>query len=178
MRIRTSILCLLAFSGPLAAATYKWVDKDGVTHYSDHPAPGAETIHVDTTPPGSVAPAPAQAPSTGAAAKPFRYTGCEISSPSADQVFNNVHSVNVSINVLPGLQPDHTIVVKVNGNRVAGWPPSSTSYLLQDLPRGSYGVAAQVLNDKGAVVCNGASVTFHVRQPSMLTPGARAAPRS
>jgi hypothetical protein len=178
MRIRTSILCLLALSGPLAAATYRWVDKDGVTHYSDHPQPGAEVIHVDTTPPGSVAPPPAPAGPTTSAPKPVRYASCDVSSPSPDQVFNNVHSVNVSINVQPALQTDHTIVVKVNGSRVNGWPPTSTSYLLQDLPRGSYGVAAQVLNDKGAVVCNGASVTFHVRQPSMLTPGARAAPRS
>lgn len=177
MRILTSILCLLAVSGPLAAATYKWVDKDGVVHYSDQPQPGAETIHVDTTPPGSVAPQPTAALPTATAPKPFVYTSCTVSSPGQDQVFLNTRSVNVSLNVQPALQPDHTIVVRVNGGKV-NWPPGSTSFQLQDLTRGSFSVNAQVLNERGVAVCNGPSITFHVRQPSMLTPGAKAAPRS
>jgi len=178
MRILTSILGLLAMSGPLAAATYKWVDKDGSVHYSDQPQPGAEVIHVDTTPPGSVVTPAARAPAAAApAGKPFTYASCAVSSPSQDQVFFNTRSVNVSLNVMPALQPDHTIVVKVNGGKVA-WPAGSTSYLLQDLSRGSFSVNAQVLNEKGVAVCNGPSVTFHIRQPSMLTPGAKAAPKS
>ena len=101
-----------------------------------------------------------------------------INSPSPDQVFTNTRSVNVSLDLTPGLQTDHTINVRVNGGRVAGWPAGSTSYLLQDLSRGSFSVTAQVLNEKGVAVCNSPAVTFHIRQPSMLTPGAKAAPKS
>jgi uncharacterized protein DUF4124 len=178
MRIPTSILCLLAVSAPLAAATtYKWVDKDGTLHYSDQPQPGAEVIHVDTTPPGSVAPQAASARPVLTTPRPFAYTSCTVSSPSPDQVFFNTRSVNVSLNLQPALQPDHTVVVTVNGGKVA-WPPGSTSYQLQDLSRGSFSVSAQVLNEKGVALCKSPPLTFHIRQPSMLTPGARAAPRS
>ncbi len=83
--------------------------------------------------------------------------------------------MSVSLNVLPSLQLDHTIVVRVNGARVAGWPPTSSGYVLSDLPRGSYTVVAQVLDAKGAPACSSSQLMFHIRQPSLLTPGAKGA---
>jgi hypothetical protein len=179
MRILTSILGLSLVAGPLAAAEIvRWVDKDGVVHFSDRPQDaaqsGAEKVQIVEAPrPGSVAPAPGAPVTTRA--KPFTYAGCDISSPNPDQVFQNVRSVSISINVQPALQLDHTIAVRVNGARVPGWPPGSSGYLLSDLPRGTYTVSAQVLDARGTPVCSSAPMMFHIRQPSMLTPGARTA---
>src|SRR5438105_149026 len=153
MRLRLSILCLLFASGPITAAeTWRWVDKDGTVHYSDRPQDGAqngaEKVQLESAPkPGSVAPVNGGPPPSGAA-KPFKYAACEIASPNQDQVFQNVRSVSVSLNVLPSLQPEHTISVRMNGTRVAGWPPASTSFVLSDLPRGSFSISAQVLDPK------------------------------
>ena len=177
MRLPTSLVCLALAAGPVAAAEIiRWVDKDGVVHYSDRPQDaaqaGAEKVQIQGAPkPGSVAPPPTRAPTV--APEPVRYTGCEISSPSPDQVFQNVRSVSVSLNVQPGLQAEHRIVVRVNGAPVPGWPPTSSGYVLNDLPRGSYTVSAQVLDARGSTVCTSGTITFHIRQPSILTPGAR-----
>ena len=177
MRILPSILGASLLAGPLPAAEIvRWVDKDGVVHFSDRPQdagqPGAEKVELLEAPkPGSVAPARTAPADT--APKPVTYTGCEISSPAPEQVFQNVRSVSVSLNIMPSLQPDHRIVVSVNGARVPGWPPSSSGYVLNDLPRGSYTVTAQVLDGRGTVVCTSSPLVFHVRQPSMLSPGAR-----
>jgi hypothetical protein len=178
MRTLPSILCVLLASGPLAAAeTWRWVDRNGVVHYSDRPQDaaqdGAEKVNILAAPnPGSVAPTPTRSTSSSTAA-PFRYAGCEVVSPNEDQVFQNVRSVSVSLSVVPALQMDHTIVVRLNGAPVQGWPRTGRGYVLNDLPRGSFTVTAQVRDQRGAVVCSSSPRTFHIRQPSILTPGAR-----
>lgn len=180
MRILTSILCALLAQSALSAELYRWKDKDGVTHYSDQPTPGAERMPmISAPPPGSVAaPAPPPRAATSGTA-PFAYTSCEISSPLADQVFTNVDAISVSINLRPALQIDHRVNVQLNGSPVSGWPPGSTSYLLQNLFRGSYSLIATVTDAAGRTLCTSSSaISFHIRQPSMLTPGAKAAPRS
>jgi len=178
MRTSLPLLCLLLASGPIIAAeTWRWVDKDGVVHYSDRPQDaaqnGAERVDLLAAPrPGSVTPTPTRSPSS-ADAQPFKYAGCEVVSPNQDQVFLNVRSVSVSLSILPALQLDHTIVVRLNGSPVQGWPSTGTGYVLNDLPRGSFTVTAQVLDPRGSVVCSSSPRTFHIRQPSILTPGAR-----
>jgi hypothetical protein len=178
MRISTSILCLALCGTALAADTYRWVDKDGVVHYSDQPNPGAERIPLTTAPlPGSVAPQQAPArPAAGPATQPV-YAGCEISSPNPDQVFTNTTAVGASVSVLPGLQSGHRITMRLNGQIVQGWPDASQSYQLQDLARGSYTLQALIVDGANRPVCSSRALMFHVRQPSMLTPGAKAAPR-
>ena len=37
---------ILLFTGVVFAQAYKWVDEDGVVHYSDRPHPGAEITAV------------------------------------------------------------------------------------------------------------------------------------
>jgi hypothetical protein len=178
MRILTSILCLALGGEALSADMYRWKDKDGVTHYSDQPTPGAEKVPLTSAPPpGSVAPAaPARAPS--APLTPFAYAGCEISSPSNDQVFNAVNTVSVSVGVQPALQSGHRVAVQVNGQPERGWPPGSSAYVLQNLSRGSYSVMATISDENGRTLCTSENaVTFHIRQPSLLMPGRRAAPR-
>ncbi|MET0293020.1 MAG: DUF4124 domain-containing protein [Steroidobacteraceae bacterium] len=179
MRILTSILCLAIAGQVLSAEMYRWKDKDGVVHYSDQPNPGAEKLPMTSAPPpGSVAPSTQSIPSA-APLKPFEYTLCEINSPSNDQVFNAVNAVSVSVSLQPALQSDHRVTMQVNGRVAADWPPTSTSYLLQNLSRGSYSVMAIIVDGAGRTLCTSKSaISFHVRQPSMLTPGARTAPRS
>jgi hypothetical protein len=54
MRILT-LSSLLCFAGVASAAIYKWVDENGMTHYSTSPPPGVsgtETVNVDPRPSG------------------------------------------------------------------------------------------------------------------------------
>jgi hypothetical protein len=171
MRILTSILCLLLSGWATAAETYRWVDKDGVVHYSDQPNPGAERIELNAAPaPGSVAPGP-QPRTSSTPLVPFTYTSCGIASPNADQVFLNVRTVSVSLNILPALQSGHRITVQMNGRPISDWPAASSGHLLRDVSRGSYTLQAGIQDANGRQICTSGALTFHVRQPSLLSPG-------
>ena len=63
---------MLALAAPVAAQQlYKWVDKDGKTHYSDTPPPNqdSKSIGSSTGVSASAAPAPAAAPAKTAVAR-------------------------------------------------------------------------------------------------------------
>jgi hypothetical protein len=96
-----------------------------------------------------------------------------VTSPTNDQVFNNVHTVDVSIAVEPGLQGDYRLQVLLNGREDADWPAGAMSRTLSNLYRGSYTLGARVLDLNGRAVCTGPIINFHVRQPSILAPGRR-----
>ncbi len=57
---------LLALAAPAAAQLYKWVDKDGKTHYSDTPPPNLDSKQIT---PASGGAAAAPAPAKGAVAR-------------------------------------------------------------------------------------------------------------
>ena len=108
------VLCLLAATGAAAQEAYRWVDDDGVVHYSDTPVEGAERILL---PAPNVAatrqPTRQSTPATSgaqqdedAAEGPFRYDSIEIVSPGAEETLWNIEGVlNVSVALQPGLQP-------------------------------------------------------------------------
>ena len=131
-----------------AAELWRWKDADGVVHYSDRPVPGAERIDVRSNQKSTgefnpeAPPPPAARPVTPA----NRYTRCAVASPVNDQVFNAVRAVRVTLAIEPGLSSDHDLQVILNGSPYAGWPADSMSYTLQNLDRGSYTLAARVLD--------------------------------
>lgn len=170
MRCLTSILCLVLGTVAHAAETWRWVDANGVIHYSDQPQPGAERVELQSAPlPGSTTP-PAPPPSRAATpTERVEYT-CGIIAPTPDQVFFNVQSVNVALRVQPALQEGQAIRVQLNGRPVTDWPASSTNHPLQNLSRGSFEIVVLVTGPGGDIACRSAPVTFHIRQPSLLSP--------
>src|ERR1700692_2919644 len=95
MHPRTSWLVagLLAAFAVQAAVVYKWVDADGVVHYSDQASPGAEKIYTSSSAsagaPGQRAP-PAGSQQGAASAPPagaLAYSEFSITSPVSDQTF-------------------------------------------------------------------------------------------
>jgi hypothetical protein len=192
MRFLPTCLVLLAASPLGAMDVYRWVDKDGVVHFSDQPSPGAVKIPLKGAPkPGSVSqtytpansnanvgePEGAQATAAAAAAR-FRYTSCAISNPAQDETFNSTDAVGVGIDLLPGYRAGDRIQVQLNGQPVPDWPENSTSYLLTGLARGSYSLTVTVLGPDGSLMCAAAPIGFHVLQPSLLSPGRKLAPKT
>lgn len=179
------LLILAGLAVSLAAASqeiYRWVDKDGIVHYADQPgAPNAELINV-IEPSTYEAPDSASYSSSGGddtgggrsgpAASP--YTSLSISSPSPDQVYFGADAVVLASVELGGtLQPDHTIAFFLNGDRQPG-EGGSTQF--SGLARGSYSLRAAVLDQDGNPVIQSRPVSFHVRQPSKLSPQSPQAP--
>ena len=167
-------LSLLAAFAVQAAVVYKWVDADGVVHFSDQPSPGAEKIYTSsstvTTPasaPGSAA-GSRQAPKS-AVANGRGYSEFSIVSPANEQTFFGDDVIAVRLNLEPSLKPDQIITWQLNG-KPQEFPPNAISFALPHLDRGAYTLAATITDQETSELRSSNSVTFYVRQPSELAP--------
>jgi hypothetical protein len=156
-----------------AAVIYKWVDADGVVHYSDQSSPGAEKIvtAVPSSPTTSAArnaSAPSGAPQR-AAQGGLQYTDFMITSPSSEQTFFGDDVVAVHLNLNPSLRPNQSITWHLNGKQLDVLP-TAVSFPLPRLDRGTYALAATIIDQQTSESATSNSVTFFVRQPSELSP--------
>jgi hypothetical protein len=103
---------------------YRWVDKDGVVHYADQPgAPDAQRVEIANANEYEAVPQESGGGATynePAAPPPYDYDSVTIAQPTPDQVFFGADaSVMVSAEIGGTLQPDHTLVFFLDGNRVS-----------------------------------------------------------
>lgn len=184
MRYLTTCLLLLWATTSGAMNAWRWVDKDGVVHFSDQPMPGADKVQIKAAPkPGSVvtpyrAARSASESEDGPRDANFQYTRCAVSGPSNDEVFQAGDAVTAAFQLLPGYRVGDRIEALLNGQRITTWPETATRSTLTGLARGSYTLSFKVIAPDEGTLCTAAPVEFHVQQPSLLTPGHKAAPRS
>jgi hypothetical protein len=167
----------------MAATVYKWVDAQGVTHYSDQPHPGGQEIEVQ--PKNLVSSQPSAASNTGPspAAKPAnaaagtRYQ-CDLIRPENDEVFLNTSTVSMRLRLEPNLQPGDQIAIAIDGRRLDGQPTSGSEFVVNDVDRGTHTLFIAVYDRSGKQqLCSTPTVTFHVRQPSVQAPVKATRPR-
>ncbi len=160
------VIGLLAASA-VAAQAYRWVDENGVVHYSDRPQPGAEQVILPEantttvrryTPPG----AEAQEEEAEEEQGPFRYDSIEIASPGAEETLWNIEGVlNVSVALTPGLQPGHQVRVYFDGEpRMV----TSTSFQIDEVWRGVHNIQVEVLSEGGELMIRSRPNRFYVQQ--------------
>jgi hypothetical protein len=174
MRPRNSwfVIGLLAAFTAQGAVVYKWIDADGVVHYSDQSAPGAEKIYTasssaapsaalrsNSAPPGMKKP-PASA---------LNYTEFAITAPASDQTFFGDDIIGVHLSLAPGLKGNHTLVWHLNGKQLAD-PADPFSFVIPRQDRGTYVLAATITDQATGESQSSNNVTFYVRQPSELSP--------
>jgi len=178
MHPRTSWLVtgLLAAFAVQAAVVYKWVDADGVVHYSDQASPGAEKIFTSSsTSAGSAAGARASAgsqvvsPNIGASTAGLGYSEFSITSPVSDQTFFGDDVIAVHLGLSPSLKRGQSITWHLNGKQL-DFPPEAVAFPLPHLDRGTYTLAATITDQGSGESQNSNSITFYVRQPSALAP--------
>ena len=161
------LLGLLATTA-VTADVWRWVDDEGVVHFSDTPREGAELVdvsessrstgarvHRDTAPNSSD-----DAATTTEQA--FKYESLSISSPGADETLWNIEgTLNVSLALSPGLQTGHQVRVYFNGEaRMV----NSTSFTLDEVHRGAHNIQAEVLDATGRLMIRSTSNRFYVQQ--------------
>jgi hypothetical protein len=166
-----TLMCL-ACTVASAATVYKWVDEDGVTHFSDQPHENAQKVELKApqtfSAPKPSAPSRSKAPPTGPTDK--AYTSCGMAEPTADQVYQNTDTVSASTSVLPTMRPGDTVVVTMDGAPVPGVPANGGAFTISPVDRGEHTIQMVVKDPSGNTVCSSTSVTFHVRQPSLQSP--------
>jgi hypothetical protein len=152
-----------------AAVVYKWVDADGVVHFSDQPVPGAEKIFTSGGSSRGILSQPA--PSVGGQDKPKPPSKVAqhvaITSPAPDQTFTGGEQVSASLSAEPALAPSQTVAWTLNGAPVG---QDSTDISLPDLARGTYTLAATVSDPVSGQSISADPVTFNVIRPSVLSP--------
>lgn len=170
-----SALALLLFvsGSALATTVWKWVDKNGVTHYSDQPVPGAIEVNINAqTYDASEAGSPPQSGSTPSSAQQSQqaaYTSIEIIAPTNEQtIVGTGGAVTVSVSVAPGVRYGHALQVHMDGQLVSPPESTATSVQLSNVARGAHTVTASVVTPDGRVLIRSAPITFFVQQPTVL----------
>lgn len=183
-RLITASLALLA-TGAVFAQAYKWVDADGVVHFSDRPHPGAERIYLPqsrttprptNTPPAAssrtnAASAAASSASTTDAAEPetpFSYESITIASPGEEETLWNIEGVlSVTVTVQPALQDGHRLRAYFDGRPQ---DVSGTSFQLQEVWRGAHNLQVEVLDQTGQLMIRSLPNRFYVQQNAIGGP--------
>jgi hypothetical protein len=183
-RAIASGLTALLLCGAASAGTtlYKWVDAQGVVHYSDSPQPGAQKVDIQPVQTYKAQPAPPSGASAGSSggysssgssgagssgASAAAYS-CSITAPQTDEAFFAPQSVAVAVAVTPGLQEGDQLQILYDGTAVSSSADPQAS--IQQPARGSHSVGALIRGPDGRVRCNAAPVTFNVQRPSTLSP--------
>ena len=173
------IVAALVSLGPLCAGAladnggrttvYKWVDAQGVVHYSDQPHPNAQKLEISGAQTFSALPLPQNPPSSAPvpvqAAGPA-YDNCTISQPADQQTLMNVHQATAVVQTSPQLRPGDQVRLFVDGKQIPG---SGTSFNFP-VVRGQHSAQAVIEDNTGQIVCETSTVTFFVHQPSVQNP--------
>jgi len=158
-------------SGPGLTTTYRWVDAQGVIHFSDTPQPGAERLEIPPAQSFGPLPAPAASPAaTSAGDQGSIYQSCRIAEPGAEQAFYAPESVAVQVQLIPALRPSDQLTVRVDGQPLAPANGERLSFHVDGPFRGAHTITAIVTDAGGHPVCMAPPVTFYVQRPSLLSP--------
>lgn len=169
-------------AGAALAQAYKWVDEDGVVHYSDRPREGAELVILPESsarrriPAPAPQAAPADQPAEAAEEEPDDdgYESLTVTSPGPEETLWNIGgTLNVTLNVQPALRRGHRVRVYFDGEPQM---VSGTSFQLEEVWRGVHNIQAEVVDRTGVLMIRSEPNRFYVQQTSIQNPQ-RPAPR-
>ena len=165
---RLALLLFGLFAGTAVfAQAYRWVDVEGVVHYSDRPEPGAEIIQLPE----------ANVTSVRRFNRPNRnntnedeepdtfYTSLNVTSPAAEETLWNIEGVlTVSLQASPALRPGDTVRVYYDGQPVI---VESLNFELGEVWRGAHNLQAEIVDPGGNLLIRSQPIRFYVQQTSL-----------
>lgn len=166
------VLAALFATSVAIAQAYRWVDDDGIVHYSDRPRDGAEEIvlpDANTTTirryqqpsTASTQGAESDEDNTGA----FRYESFEVSTPTAEETLWNIEgTLNVSLALNPPLQPGHQVRVYFDGEPRL---ERTVNFTIDEVWRGVHNIQAEVVDEAGRMMIRTRTNRFYVQQSTV-----------
>lgn len=171
LRIVIAALALLVTAGA-SAQIYKWIDEDGVVHYSDQAHPGAEIVLLPDS--NRADPLNTPRPVTGTSRNSetgdqqtsrFSYESLTVSSPQSEQTLWNIGgTLEVSLNLQPALRPDDRVRIYFDGEPQL---VDALQFKLTEVWRGEHNLQAEVLDSTGALMIRSEPLRFFVQQTSV-----------
>lgn len=152
---------------PTKDQVYKWVDKNGVVHYSSTPpAEGAKPAKLPPlqTYKGGTAPDLSKlqkqsVTATGGTAQ------IQVVTPSHDETFRS-GAVPVAVMVTPQLGEGQRLIYLLDGTPASA-PTTDTSFALTNVERGSHTVSVSLIDAAGEELGSSTGVTFHMKTPTV-----------
>lgn len=169
-----AILAILALALG-SADVYRWVDADGVTHFSDQPHAGAERITITVSKPArgandSVGVSRSGTNTSQQPATTVGYQSLVVTKPTQDQVLWNIEGqLDVAATLQPALRPGHALVFTLDGRTQKAEPGASTSRFTE-VYRGEHSLTVDVVDSAGKALMSSATIRFNVRQTSIANP--------
>lgn len=179
MKTRVLLLlgCLIATSTHAQSTgrreIWEWKDANGVTHYSDSPAPGARKIVITgatSAPAAATPPAPTAAPATPPGTprvSPVQYASLEIWSPENGASFFGADAVvTVRLRSEPELASGDRLLTYLDGRLLPG--ENAYEHTLANVDRGVHSITSVILDARGTEKIRSEPVVFHIRQPGAV----------
>jgi hypothetical protein len=175
MRILVALFAIL-LGGAVMAQAYRWVDEDGVIHFSDVPVEGAERIELPSDDRQRPAPAPRRSASLSPSATPesgtdappvvFKYDSIEVVRPAPEETLWNIEGVlDVALRVTPALRPEDQVRVIYDGEQ--RMTVNATSFQLQEVWRGVHNIQVEIVDSTGKLMARSLPNRFYVQQNSI-----------
>lgn len=166
---RVLILLLGVTAGATAGEVYRYVDQDGVVHYTDRPpTPGSRPLKL---PP--IQSTSSIVPARGSGAGPeevvaAQKVGVAVASPTADETFRGDDGhLPVSLRLDAPLPGGHGLMFLLDGTAQNAEPAKSLSYVFDHVERGSHLISATVVDASGREVGRAAPVIVHMKPPTV-----------
>lgn len=164
-------LLLLLFSGMTMASTtiYRWVDKNGVVHYTDKPPPNgnakpAKLPPLQTFEPSQATPAVAtQSPKSRVVERPAPPPPRIVEPKNHATLRNAQHVIDVRVNV--ALAPNQGLVYYVDGKAQNNNPTRATQFVLRNVYRGTHSVAVALIGTQGKPIGVSKPVVVYMKPP-------------
>lgn len=170
------VVSLAWLSFAALADVYRWVDKDGVVHYSDKaPTPDAkpaELPQLQTYRPGSPPPLAAE-PAKAAAAVP---ASLSITSPAQEETIRDTDG-KFTVTVAAALGNGEGLVYYLDGAAQNSTPTPSQAFLFSGVDRGEHQLAVAQVGADGHEIARSAAVTIFMKQPDVGMSAPKNAPK-
>lgn len=149
---------------PLQAAVYKWIDKQGLTHYSDRLQPGAEQVSIP------MSQTEALASKTREPVEPIKktsglvYKQLKILQPlNKTTIRNNQGYLPVVVESFPALSQHHAFQLLLDG-RPQGKPITKNVFSLHNLDRGTHHLSVQIIDSHGRVLAKSTDIECYIHR--------------
>lgn len=154
------LLCL-----PLHAQVYRWIDSQGIVHFSDTPHVGADTFHVPEAQGFSPSQVRTKNQSVQSVSNEHQYINLSISEPlNESTIRNNQGSFLVAVELNPALFSGDALQLLIDGT-IYGTAQTEVVFQVDGIHRGAHTLQIQVVNSKRTVLKTGEKIIIFMHRP-------------
>lgn len=170
--IRMLVLAMLLIPGIACADVYRWVDDNGVVHYSDQPnVAGSQPVELPdlqfTPPPPEIGQVPSLGQTGPDKAKPSIFMQLVSPKPQAT-IRQGIGEVPIKVELSRPLASGEYLTYYLDGKPMVK-KSRQTSVTLHDIERGAHQLSVALKRD-GKRIASTDAVTVYVKRPSVNAP--------